>query len=65
VTIQKRLRIALVLIAVVLLSGTTGFRLIEGWPWFDGLYMTLITMTTIGYGRRTRSRPPGVFSTHF
>ena len=46
-TIQKRLRIALVLIAVVLLTGTVGFHLVEGWPWFDGLYMTLITMTTV------------------
>lgn len=58
-TIQKRLRIALVLIAVVLLSGTTGFRLIEGWPWFDGLYMTLITMTTIGYGETHPLSPAG------
>ncbi|HSC78621.1 MAG TPA: potassium channel protein [Candidatus Acidoferrales bacterium] len=58
-TIQKRLRIALVLIAVVLLAGTTGFRLIEGWPWFDGLYMTLITMTTIGYGETHPLSPAG------
>lgn len=30
--------------------GTIGFTLIEGWHPFDALYMTLITITTIGYG---------------
>jgi hypothetical protein len=28
--------------------GTTGFVLIEGYSWFEGFYMTLITITTIG-----------------
>ena len=32
------------------LVGTTGFRLVEGWPLFDAFYMTLITLTTVGYG---------------
>jgi voltage-gated potassium channel len=32
--------------------GTVGYPLIEGEPWtyFDGFYMTAITLTTIGYG---------------
>jgi voltage-gated potassium channel len=42
------------IVAGVLLSavsiGTLGFRLIEGWPLFDAFYMTLITLTTVGYG---------------
>ncbi|HEV8525554.1 MAG TPA: potassium channel protein [Terriglobales bacterium] len=29
--------------------GITGFHFIEGWPWFDGLYMVVTTFTTIGY----------------
>src|SRR5262245_37216583 len=39
-------------IAVVGLAafGTVGYRLIEGWGWFDSLYMTVITLATIGYG---------------
>lgn len=49
VTIQNRIRLALVLIAVVLLTGVVGFHVIEEWNWFDGLYMTVITMTTVGY----------------
>lgn len=32
------------------LIGTLGYRLIEGWSWFDSLYMTIITLATIGYG---------------
>jgi len=29
--------------------GTAGFHYIEGWPWFDGFYMVVTTLTTIGY----------------
>src|SRR6266542_3173639 len=34
---------------VMMIAGTAGFHYIEGWPWFDGFYMTLTTFTTIGY----------------
>ena len=33
-----------------LLTGTVGFTLIDHYPPFDAFYMTLITMTTVGYG---------------
>lgn len=33
-----------------LAAGTFGYRLIEGWSLFDSLYMTVITLATIGYG---------------
>lgn len=49
-TLRNRIRLALLLVGATLLVGVAGFRYIEGWPWFDGLYMTVITMTTIGYG---------------
>jgi voltage-gated potassium channel len=29
--------------------GTAGFHYIEHWSWFDGFYMVLVTLTTIGY----------------
>ena len=29
--------------------GTLGYLLIEGWSWFDSLYMTSITVFTIGF----------------
>ncbi len=37
------------LLGFTLLVGTIGFALIEGYSWFDGFYMTLTTITTVGY----------------
>lgn len=38
------------LILVTLCTGTSGYMLIEGWSLFDSIYMTVITLATIGYG---------------
>lgn len=38
------------LILTVILIGTLGYTLIERWSLFDSLYMTVITLTTIGFG---------------
>ena len=37
------------LLVAVLLSGTVGYRLVMGWDWLDALYMTAITITTVGF----------------
>jgi voltage-gated potassium channel len=37
------------LIAFTMCVGTVGFRVIEGYTLFDAFYMTLITITTVGY----------------
>jgi len=47
--LQRRFILIALAIAGVLAIGTAGFVLIEGWPVFDALYMTLTTMTTVGY----------------
>lgn len=38
-----------VALALLVTAGTVGFHVIEGWGWFDSLYMVVITLTTIGY----------------
>ncbi len=45
-------RLALIGLAILftLALGTVGFVLIEGYPVFDAFYMTLTTVTTVGYG---------------
>jgi len=45
-----RLRYALGTFVAVALIGTVGYELIEGWGFVESLYMTLITLTTVGYG---------------
>jgi len=42
--------IAAVLLAAVVAIGTIGYVAIEGWKWFDALYMTIMTVTTTGGG---------------
>jgi voltage-gated potassium channel len=45
----RNLRMIGVALGLVILAGTAGFHFIEGWPWFDGFYMVVTTLTTIGY----------------
>jgi len=47
-----------ILIALVII-GTLGYHWIEGWSWFDSLYMTIITLATIGYGETNPLRLEG------
>jgi voltage-gated potassium channel len=46
----RRFRLVAVLLATTLALGTVGYRLVEGWNWLDSFFMTLITVTTVGYG---------------
>lgn len=47
--IQARFLQPLFLIGSVIVFGTVGFMLIEGWDVLDAAYMTVITITTIGF----------------
>jgi voltage-gated potassium channel len=41
--------LAIVLLLLVMVSGTVGYVVIEGWTVWDAFYMTAITITTVGY----------------
>lgn len=45
----RNLRILFGMLALLMIVGIVGYHFIEGWSWFDGLYMVLTTFTTIGY----------------
>jgi len=43
------LRIVLLLLFVLVTFGTVGYMVIEGWPAIDALYMTVITIASVGF----------------
>ena len=45
----RRLLVPVAVVAALLVLGTVGFQLVVGWGWFDALYMTAITITTVGF----------------
>ncbi len=46
---QKRLRRGIIILASIIAAGTIGYMLIEGWSPSDAVYMTMITISTVGY----------------
>ncbi|WP_338358357.1 potassium channel family protein [Yeosuana marina] len=47
---KKKIYIAIFLLLVVLIFGVLGFRVISHYTWIDAIYMTVITITTVGFG---------------
>lgn len=47
---NRRLLVTAFLPPALCLTGTAGYCVIEGWSPFDALYMTVITLTTVGFG---------------
>jgi voltage-gated potassium channel len=45
----RNLRLIGIALTILTLIGMAGFHFIEGWSWFDGFYMVVTTLTTIGY----------------
>lgn len=43
----------------VAVVGTVGYCWLEGWPLQDGLFMTVITLSTVGYGETHALSPTG------
>lgn len=62
---RREILLATLALVVVIAIGTGGYVLLEGWPWLDGLYMTFITLSTIGFGEVRPLSPLGRFFTIF
>ena len=50
VTSGKKIIRGLAMLGMILVIGTFGYMILERWPLLDALYMTVITITTVGYG---------------
>jgi len=48
--LKKRIFLTAGLINGAIAFGTIGYMVIEGWNFLDSLYMTITTLTTVGYG---------------
>ena len=40
----------LVAVFAIFIAGTLAYMYVEGWDWFDSVYMMIITLATVGYG---------------
>jgi voltage-gated potassium channel len=54
-----RLRPPLILTILLLLTGTMGYMSIDGFPFLDALYMTVISVATVGFGEVHPLSEPG------
>jgi voltage-gated potassium channel len=63
--ILMRLRLAFLLLAIVFVCGISGYMVIEGWGFLDSLYMTVITIASVGYMEVNPLTPAGRLFTIF
>ncbi len=64
--LDSKLRLAVVLIILVFIIGVVGFRFLHDHTWVDALYMTIITLSTVGYGEVQPMGPYGkIFTSVF
>src|SRR3989304_8509449 len=47
---HRHIRLSILLLLLHTIIGIVGYRLIEKWSILDSIYMTIITITTVGYG---------------
>jgi voltage-gated potassium channel len=46
----RHLKLCVLLLLFLITLGVTGYMTIEHWDFLDALYMTVTTLTTVGYG---------------
>ena len=55
----RNLKISFLLLSGVLVFGSVTYHFIEGMTYFEGLYMTVITISTVGFGEVRPLSPLG------
>lgn len=55
----RQLQLSLLLLLCLVAVGTVGYMWLEGMAWIDALYMTIITLTTVGFGEVKPLTPKG------
>lgn len=63
--LRRRLLVILSATALIVVLGTGWYTLFEGWAVLDALYMTVITLTTVGFGEVRPLSPTGQLFTIF
>jgi len=63
--LPARLKIAFLFLGLILIIGTLGYILIEKWSFLDAIYMTIITLATVGFGETHPLSPAGRIFTIF
>ncbi len=46
----RRIVVSVSVLLLLVIIGTAGYMLIEGWPLLDSVYMTITTVATVGFG---------------
>ncbi len=57
--VRRQFILSLVSIVIVIFCGTSGYVLLEKWSFLDALYMTITTITTVGYREVHELSGPG------
>ena len=56
---NPKVRIAVASFTLLMVAGTAGYSIIEDWSLLDSLYMTVITLSTVGFGEVRMLSPLG------
>jgi voltage-gated potassium channel len=60
---KRKIFTAIIILVVIIVIGVSGYMIIEGDAFLDSLYMTIITISTVGFGEiHTLSMPGKVFT---
>jgi voltage-gated potassium channel len=62
---KRKILTAIIILASIIVLGVTGYMIIEGDDFLNALYMTIITISTVGFGEIHKLSVPGKIFTIF